>query len=479
MNNVKRLIKGLVAGESTAPLVAGQGGVAGDLSALKPHTIMEYIADFSQDWTLFRFYQTLPKKEQESNIFTYRQKVSRTNLQATGFVKEAERGVVTDSTYTSKSQTMAYIRIIRKITDVAEKIYVKNMNPTALQIDDAVKEVITVANKGLIFGDSTVNPDSMDGVLKLQKDWFGTIDAWYKSAFVRDLRGEVIEVPDVNNGCRVVQNQGFGVARDMYVSTNIQAVLENKFYEKGITRNHDLSGQEVIEGVSITKIKAGSGVVSLQPELALSFEDGISQLTPTTGGDAPFSVTITAVPETSSLTLFDAKANGSANGHGDYLYAVRPLNRFGLGAMSNVVAVTVGAGESVKIAVSDLNLSNEATGYVVYRSKADLTSASDLVYPIFEIGRAVVDISGYDGAPVGFAYDHNRYLPQTEKAFLVQSDAETWEEHCLKDYDMNVEFYAKTSPSREVCVSRSDNATLYFPYRMITYLNCGGVVLED
>jgi hypothetical protein len=136
--------------------------------------------------------------------------------------------------------------------------------------------------------------------------------------------------------------------------------------------------------------------------------------------------------------------------------------------------ITVATGQSVSIAVTDNNTVNQATGYVIYRSLKDDTGAGALMYPILEVG-AVELSNGFDGAVAGSVYDHNKFLPETEIAMLVQSDKNTWEEAILKDYDMNIEFYAKTSPSQEVALSRAETPLLYHPYRFVTFLNIGGV----
>lgn len=478
MANIKHLIKGVVSNYGTAPTVAGQAGVAGDLSALKPSNLLEVLTDFAEDFTLFRFYQTLPKRYETSNVATFRQKISRSNKTTTGFVGETERGASADSTFTSKTRVLKYLRQIRKISDISEKMYIDVLDPTQLQIDDAVHDIIEICNKALIFGNSDSNPASFDGVLKQQRDWLGNLNAWYDSNFVIDLRGGVLDVKDVNNGAKIVKNQGFGRATDLYVSTNVKTTLENAFYDKGIVRKMNVDGGKVVEGVQIDTMQTSFGTVKLQPELAQSFAEGVAQTVGQVNLDAPLAVsTVLGSIVPNAFSKFDlSDIGGAGDSFGSYLYGVRGLNKYGEGAMlMNALTVVVGtAGDSVSLAISDTNLVNEATGYVIYRSLKDDVGANALMFPILELG--VADLAnGFDGGIAGSVLDNNRFLPKTEIAMLVQADKNTWEEAILKDYDMSIEFYAKTSPSREVSVSRGETPLLYHPYRFVTFLNLGGV----
>jgi hypothetical protein len=475
MSNIKNMLRksGMVSTFGTSPQVANEEGVAGELSALKPQNLLPVLTDFARDWTLFRFYQTLPKKEFENNVLTYKQKVSRTDRKTSGFVGETERGTVADSTYTSKTADMKYIRQIRQISDVAVNTYLsQNLDPTTLQIEDAIKDVLDICNSGIIFGDSDVNPKSFNGIIKQQKDWLGTLANWYDSNFVIDLRGESLDITQVNNGAKVIMDEGFGSATDIFVSTSIKTDLENNFYNKGITRVM-ADGGKVIEGYQIDQMQTTTGKVNIQPEIALLAKGGIAQATTKDTNGAPAGVTglvVTTVADADSK--FDLPANGDADGLGDYLYGVRGVNHLGQGDL--VVATlptTVAAGEAVNITFTDLAPTNLATGYVVYRSKKGDTGAGALLYPLFEVGRVGFENNGYDGGAAGNILDKNRFLDGGEYAFLVENGSEVWEEYTMKNYGMALEWYSKNSPARELSISRAETPLLYHPYRMITFIN--------
>lgn len=474
MSNIKNMLRksGMVSTFGTSPQVANQDGVAGELAALKPQNLLPVLTDFARDWTLFRFFQTLPKKEFENNVLTYKQKVSRSDRSVTGFVGETERGSTANSTYTSKTADMKYIRQIRQISDIATKTYLsQNLDPTTLQIDDAIKDVLDICNSAIIFGDAEVNTKSFNGIIKQQKDWLGTPKKWYDSNFVIDLRGKSLDQIEVNNGAKVIMDQGFGTATDLFVSTSVKADLENNFYNKGYTRVM-ADGGKVIEGYQIDQFMTTTGKVNIQPEIALLGKGGVPQTTVKVNEEAPAAVTSLAVASQAEAdTKFDIEANGATDGLGDYVYGIRGISHKGEGDMVVSSSVTVGAGEAVAITFTDNALSNKATGYVVYRSKKDDTSAGALLYPLFEVGRQTLENTGYDGGAAGEILDKNRFLPLGEYAFLVENSSEVWEEYTMKGYGMSLEWYSKNSPARELSISRAETPLLYNPYRMITLLN--------
>jgi len=476
MSNIQDFLrKGAVSTYGTSPLVAGQEGVAGELSALKPHNLLDVLTDFALDWELFRFYNTLPKDSTVQNVVTYKQKTSRSNRTTSGFVGETQRGTVADSTYTSKTKELKYIRQIRQISDVATKVYLsQNLDPTTLQIDDMIKDIITICNKNIIFGDSNVNPLSFDGIIKQQQEFFGNLASWYDSNFVIDLRGASLDVKKVNSGAKTIRIEGFGSATDLFISTEVQTDLENNFYDKGITRTM-ADGGYVVEGKQISQFQTTTGKVNMQAEQALLANGGIAQTTGADNQDAPLAVNALVVaPAVSANSKFDLPANGDADGFGDYLYGVRAINASGEGAMvMNALAVTIASGQSAEITITDTNLTNQSTGYVVYRSKKGEVTAGAEMFPLFSIGRDVLNNTGYDGAGAGLAYDNNRFLEGNEFAFLVENNKNVWSDMTLKDYDMQMEWYSKNSPAREISVSRGETPLLYNPFRMITFVNVG------
>ena len=109
---------------------------------------------------------------------------------------------------------------------------------------------------------------------------------------------------------------------------------------------------------------------------------------------------------------------------GDYFVAIAAENQYGEGPVTALSAsvVAIAATESIDMKWAITDNAYPATGYVVYRSEKDPTTAlaDTPLYPVFRISVAEL-ATGYDGAAAGLARDRNFDIPNTEQAFMYQT----------------------------------------------------------
>ena len=172
----------------------------------------------------------------------------------------------------------------------------------------------------------------------------------------------------------------------------------------------------------------------------------------------------------------DADAKWAAGDAGDYFYAVSAINRFGESALtlldaSGNVAVSIVAGGAVDLAFTDGGGANAATGYTIYRSNAGAASgAAATFYPVFSVSSAE-RTAGYDGGAAGVVRDRNRYLPNTDTAFLLENSEDIWSFKQLAPL-MKMDL-AILAPAYRFMILLYGTPFLYQPKKMVRFINIG------
>jgi hypothetical protein len=192
------------------------------------------------------------------------------------------------------------------------------------------------------------------------------------------------------------------------------------------------------------------------------------------GGSAP------AAPSTGLSADLTAAADGQskfvAGDAGTVYYAVSSMNSKGESALAllDATAVTLTAGRSVEL---DWNSVGAATGYTIYRTKvtASVAPSADgiLFYPLFEISQAE-QTAGYDGGAATIVRDRNRFLPDTEQAFITQKDDEVFSFKQLAP--LSKLDLAILAMSRRFIVFLFGTPNLYANKKMVRYINIGKYV---
>ena len=166
-----------------------------------------------------------------------------------------------------------------------------------------------------------------------------------------------------------------------------------------------------------------------------------------------------------------------SDGAGDYLYAVRARNRYGLSpvAIMSTSAVTVAATQSVDLNFTAATSGQAATSFVIYRTVKDDVASSTTVtyYEIAEITAAEI-VAGYDGGAANHFRDKNRFLPNTQTALVYDPNPD------MIKYIQFIETsrlnYAITSPSQRFSVLQSGTPQLSAPGKIGRIINIGSTI---
>ena len=116
-----------------------------------------------------------------------------------------------------------------------------------------------------------------------------------------------------------------------------------------------------------------------------------------------------------------------------------------------------------------------ATGYVVYRSEKDpATALADTpLYPVSTISAAQL-AAGYDGAAAGLSRDRNYNIPNTEQAFMYQT--QNAEIMALKELGkMKKLDLAITNPTYRFAILYYLTQILYNPHKLGIINNIGSI----
>jgi hypothetical protein len=157
----------------------------------------------------------------------------------------------------------------------------------------------------------------------------------------------------------------------------------------------------------------------------------------------------------------------------DYFYAVAAVNRFGESVLAATGSLqTLAIGDAADLTFTDGGGSYPATAYVIYRSKANPTTAlaSTPLYPLFTISVSQKN-SGHDGAAAGQVRDKNKYLPDTYQAFMIQDSEEVYAFKQLAPL-MKMDL-ALLGPSYRFMVLLYGTMMLYAPKKMVRFINIG------
>ena len=170
--------------------------------------------------------------------------------------------------------------------------------------------------------------------------------------------------------------------------------------------------------------------------------------------------------------------NRFANFTGDYFYAVSAKNRFGESALTALGSslVTVASGNSIDLNFTAGSGSYNAECYCIYRSKVNPTgtNAQTEFYKLFEVSTAEL-AAGYDGANAGSVRDRNRYLPDTDQAFLVEWDSDqvlAWKQLApMMKMDLAI-----VAPVMRFMVLCYGTPILYAPKKFVRFINIGDTI---
>lgn len=457
----KALEAGLITGRSTADSTTASG------ASLKVESLeknLKLITFREQD---IRLWKAIPKDAAFNTVEEYNQLVSY-GTDRGGFNSEGELPEEEDSTYVRRSQLVKFLGVTKSVTHPMQLVRTNIGSIVQREIQNGTMWILRKVNRALAFGNATVIPQEFNGlyVQHAANDAFSTLDAYQDSDVVVDLRGTSLKQEHIEDATQgILANFGYGNL--LFAPPKVLADFAKDYYQRQrILLGGNFAGTV---GAPPKSVSTTAGDVQLQHDIFLKAASSRKTTDAATSSKAPGAVGVTsqaAATDTGNRfgTAFD----------GDYRYAVAAVNRYGESTLTsmNASALTIASTQSADLTFTDGGGAYAATGYVIYRSKINETAAvaDTLFYPIFTVSVAQ-KAAGYDGGAATKVRDRNRFIANTEQAFLIQGDQEVYNFKQLAPL-MKMDL-ATLSPAYRFMVLLYGTPQLYAPKKMVRFINIG------
>jgi hypothetical protein len=395
-----------------------------------------------------------------------------------GFTLEGELPETEDSTYVRRAQLVKFMGTTREVTHPMTLVNTNVGDIINREMQNGTLWLLRKINRALVYGNSEIIPQEFNGLYQQHSSieaGHSNLDSYLSGETVIDLRGKHLTQQNIEDAAQgIIQNFGFGDT--LYASPAVLSGFAKEYYEKQRIILNNANVTNGVVGSAPKVVTTTVGDINLKTDIFLNKAKARKGNDAALHSKAPAAVTADATTPIAGVA--DATGNKFAGFTGGYRYAVAAVNRFGESALTvlGANAVTVAAGQSVDLKFTDGGGAVAATGYVIYRTKKDVTgaSAADAVfYPIMTI-KTSDRTNGYDGGAAGIVRDRNRFIEDTNEAFVLQADAEVFSFKQLAPL-MKMDL-ALLSPSFRFMLLMYGTPMLYAPKKMVRIINIGAYV---
>ena len=423
--DVEMLLKAMEAGQITGRETTDSTTASG--APLKVESLENTLKVLTNTKKHTPLFFRIGKKPATNTVEEFNQLVSYGGLEG-GSLMEGELPENSDSVYVRKAAIIKYYGVVGGVTHPMQLVQTGSgvANMLAQETKNKVELLTKILEGKLPFADSRKIATDFNGFFAQHEIGtnYPTYDAYQDSEVVVDCRGSVLTDTAVEQASLGVVNN-YGIA-DMLVSCP-------RVFSRFVTRYHNKKlimpvSEQVRDGVfgqRMNTIVTQNGDVEIMQ--SNFFRNNTMKRTTDTATSSKAPAAPIADPSTPAVAATDA-LNRFANFIGDYYYAVSAKNRFGESAITVLgnSLVSVAAGQSVDLKfTAGTATPNQVECYCIYRTKVDPTgtAAQSEFYKIFEVSVAELT-AGFDGAAAGKVRDRNRFLPDTDQAFLVEWDSD-------------------------------------------------------
>ena len=341
--------------------------------------------------TELRLWNQIPKLNATSTVEEYN-RLREYGSEAGGFVASGVLPEEEDTIYERADQKVKYLGSTRVVNHPSTLVTTVPADLIAQETSNGALWIMKKANRGLYYGDSSVIPLEWNGISNQIQTGSG---------LVYDLRGQPLVENDIENMVQDVSDN-FGNAQRFFSNGKVFSDF-SKIYHN---RQRQSPGQGGDGGTPMTGFNTINGRISFEPDVFV-----------VRGGAGPATGTSPKAPSAPSVAAGAATGTGSqftAADAGDYIYQVSAVNQYGESPLSTATsAVTVAAGQSVPLTVTDGGGTYEATGYKLYRTEKDGTTT---YWTNLTVARAQVGGVPQATTPIS---DSNAWLPRTFIGLLL------------------------------------------------------------
>jgi hypothetical protein len=462
------LNKALEAGDITGRDTETQGASGG--AVLKVESLENTLKVLTTKESDIVLWKRIPKLPAYNTVEEYNQLVEYGSL-GNSFNNEGELPEEDDSIYARKSQLVKYMGTTRVISHPMQLVSTMIGSVVQQQIQHGTLKILRDVNIGLTKADSNVVPEEFNGLYAQQKESFSTLEDYYNSEVVIDLKGQRLTEAVIEDAAlSIIENNGEGSL--LMAPPKVLSNFVKNFHESKLIQPNTAQVTDGVMGQAVNQFMSQFGSIELGYDKFMKSKASKTTASNATNLKAPSAPTAGGTPKavvTDTLNKF-----GTAFA-GDYKYAVSAINRYGessltvLGAAS---ALTVAATESVDLQFTATAGVTSPTAYRIYRSEKDVTTADadTKFYPIFEVSAAEL-AAGFNGAAAGKVRDKNMYISNTEQAFLIDPSADVWSFKQLAPL-MKMDL-AQIGPATRFMILLYGTPMLYAPKKMVRFINIG------
>lgn len=472
----QELIKAMVAGQITGRDTANQSLTMEPMKLESLEKTLKILERRMQDIKLFNM---MPKLNAYNTVEEFIQQESY-GTQRGGFYDEGELSDVEDSKYKRRAELVKYLQVTGEVTLQAQMV--RSIVPAMRQeVENKAKWIMKRANYAMAFGNSKNISQEWNGIYAQHalvgsgdEHIYSSLENYHNADVVYDLRGASLKQSDVEKAAIIVDDNE-GNIDTLFAPPKVNSALSQDYFSD----QRILQDGTAVNGVIGTVAKAidtSVGKANLVSDKSLK---KVSKLLTDgkTSAKAPSQVTPGGTPVALSGADALSKFSTAEGGLGTVFYAVSARNRYGESALSLLDAnkITLTNGQSVDLSFArSANDNYLATSYVVYRSKvtSSTSPSADGVtfYPLFELSQSELG-NGYDGAASNKARDRNRWLPDTDEAFITQNSEEVYSFKQLAPISkMDL---ALTSLSNRFITFLFGTPQLYAHKKIVRFINCG------
>ena len=406
-----------------------------------------------------------------------------------GFHEEFDLPETEESQYRRKTETVKYLGETRSVSHQAQLVRSRLGDVVQKEVDNGTLRILRTLNRALAFGNARVVPQEFNGIYEQHgayggsNDIWSTIDEYYNSELVIDMKGSHLTQKEVHDGAEIIDNN-HGVPDSLWASNQVIKDFAKDYIDsqRTLLNSSFTPDGKHLGSTYVTEFPTsfGDGNIKLVRDKYLKQQARTKKRTnkrstseSATDTKAPAAPTSTSV----NVVSGDNKSKFESGDTGDYYYAIAAVNRFGESALTpingDVKTTIASAQDAVDLSWSDGSGNYATTGYVVYRSKKD-PSASAIadvdLYPIFELSTNERS-GGYDGHSSGGARDRNRWLPDTEQAFMWETGEQVFGFKQLAPL-MKMDL-ARLDPTIRFMILMYGTPQLYNHLRVVRFVNIG------
>jgi len=468
------ILKAIIAGNQTGTQLLDQLSSG---PSLKPESLDPLVKVLQNRLSDLVTWNMIPKHTIYETVHQYNQLVSYGDNVGI-FMQEGASPQSNDTSYRRKSALIRYSGIIGELTHQA--MLVKNadgIDPYTREVESKVIWLLTEINKAISTSNNDTDSLAFNGVFKqhydgvLEANGGSTLDDYANDSVVIDARGKALSDDLIEDATHAVVNDRFGRVSTILSNPQVFSNYVKRFHESKrifVGQPGAVSGATMGQSVNTTQTQYGA--VNLKHDIFFDRRGTKRSNSAVEGQNAPASPTIDG---TTPIAVVTDTSTKFGDGAGSYFYGVVAKNSTGQSAFVsfNTTAQAVTATQAVDLKFTITDNSNPATGFIIYRTEADVTDrTSATFYPIMEVSIAE-RTAGYDGAAAGAVRDRNRTLPNTHSAFVFEPENQIWEYIQLSNAS-KVEF-AITTLSKRFAIINYGTPLLYQPGKIARIINLG------